>query len=53
MAATFNFVFSTSRSTRFRVTAEQVSAAVGEIGFLLWTILALAFSLVVMAGFLA
>jgi hypothetical protein len=53
MAAIFDFVFSTPRSARLLAAAEHMSAAAGEIGFLVSTVLALAFSLVAIAGFLA
>jgi hypothetical protein len=39
------------RVTNFAETARQVIAAAGEIALFLWTVLALAFSLLVMAGF--
>jgi hypothetical protein len=49
-------VVSTPRATQRRVThfaetARQAIVAAGEIALFLWTVLALAFSLLVMAGF--
>ena len=50
-------VFATQRANQLRTvhlaaTAARLAAAAGEIVFFLWTLLALAFSLLVMAGFL-
>jgi hypothetical protein len=39
------------RVTNFAETARQVIVAAGEIALCLWTVLALAFPLLVMAGF--
>jgi hypothetical protein len=40
------------RSIRLAAAAARAAAAAGEILFFLWTLLALAFSLLIMAGFL-
>jgi hypothetical protein len=40
------------RSIHLAATAVRVAAAAGELLFFLWTLLALAFSFLVMAGFL-
>ena len=40
------------RSVHLAATAARVAAAAGEILFFLWTLLALAFSLLIMTGFL-
>jgi hypothetical protein len=39
------------RIANYFAAAARVAAAAGEIGLLLWMVLALAFSLLVMAGF--
>jgi hypothetical protein len=41
------------RSIPLAATVARVAAAVGEIVFFLWTLLSLAFSLLVVAGFFA